>query len=114
MSEAFQRLDMFLWCARMLRARADCNRLVAEGGVRLNRQQTDKPHARVRIGDIITLPLRGDVMVLEVLALAARRGPAPEARLLYRLIAEPAAVSEQAAPGRNAAMQQDACRLGEI
>ena len=108
MSEAFQRLDMYLWCARMLRARADCNRLVAEGGVRLNRQPTDKPHARVRVGDVITLPLRGDVMVLEVLALAARRGPAPEARLLYRLIAEPS-------PGAcNAAMQQDACRAPEI
>ena len=84
----WQRLDMFLWCARMLRARADCARLVAAGGVRLNRQETDKPHAKVRVGDIITLPLRGDVLVLEVLALAERRGPAPEARTLYRLIAE--------------------------
>lgn len=84
----WQRLDMFLWCARMLRARADCARLVAAGGVRLNRQETEKPHAKVRVGDVITLPIRDDVLVLEVLALAERRGPASEARALYRLIAE--------------------------
>jgi len=82
----WQRLDMFLWCARMLRARADCARLAAEGGIRINRQPTEKPHAKIRIGDIITLPLRGDVLVLEVLALSERRGPATAARLLYRLI----------------------------
>lgn len=77
---------MFLWCARMLRARADCARLVADGGIRINRQPTEKPHAKIRIGDIITLPIRGDVLVLEVQTLAKRRGPATAARLLYRLI----------------------------
>ncbi|MBC7636853.1 MAG: RNA-binding S4 domain-containing protein [Acetobacteraceae bacterium] len=82
----WQRLDMFLWCARMLRARADCARLVADGGIRINRQPTEKPHAKIRIGDIITLPIRGDVLVLEVQTLAERRGPATAARLLYRLI----------------------------
>ena len=71
-----------------MKARADCARLVGEGGVRINRQPTDKPHARLRPGDVITLPLRGRVLVLEVLALAARRGPAHEARLLYREIGE--------------------------
>ena len=45
--------------------------------LRINRQPTDKPHARLRVGDVLTLPLRGEVRVVEVLALAARRGPAP-------------------------------------
>lgn len=85
---AWQRLDKWLWCARFMKARADCARLVGEGGLRINRQPTDKPHARLRPGDVITLPLRGRVLVLEVLSLAARRGPASEARLLYREIAE--------------------------
>jgi ribosomal 50S subunit-recycling heat shock protein len=43
----------------------------------------------VRVGDVITLPLRGEVRVVEVLALAARRGPASAARLLYHEIDEP-------------------------
>ena len=79
----WQRLDKWLWCARFMKARSDCARLVAGGLVRINRQPTDKPHARLRPGDVITLPLRGDVRVLRVLTLAKRRGPAPEARLLY-------------------------------
>ncbi len=66
-----------------MKARADCARLVAGGLVRINRQPTDKPHARLRPGDVLTLPLRGDVRVLRVVALATRRGPAPEARRLY-------------------------------
>ncbi len=87
----WQRIDKWLWCARMMRARSDCARLIAEGSLRINRQATDKPHARLRVGDIVTLPLRGEVRVLEVLALAVRRGPAPEARGLYREIALEAA-----------------------
>ncbi len=79
----WQRLDKWLWCARFMKARADCARLVAEGMVRINRQPTDKPHARLRPGDVVTLPLRGDVRVVRVLALASRRGPALEARRLY-------------------------------
>ncbi len=79
----WQRLDKWLWCARFMKARSDCARLVAGGLVRINRQPTDKPHARLRPGDVLTVPLRGDVRVLRVLALAARRGPAPEARQLY-------------------------------
>jgi ribosome-associated heat shock protein Hsp15 len=87
---SWQRLDKWLWCARFLKARSGCARLVAEGGVRLNRQPTDKPHARLRPGDVLTLKLRGEVRVVRVLALATRRGPAPEARSLYEELAEPA------------------------
>ena len=79
----WQRLDKWLWCARFLKTRADCARLVGTGLVRLNRQPTDKPHARLRPGDVVVFPLRDDVRVVRVLALAVRRGPAPEAYALY-------------------------------
>lgn len=83
---AWQRLDKWLWCARFLKARSDCARLVAGGLVRINRQATDKPHARLRPGDVLTLPLPREVRVVRVLAMAARRGPAAEARTLYEEI----------------------------
>ncbi|CAH2599582.1 Ribosome-associated heat shock protein implicated in the recycling of the 50S subunit (S4 paralog) [Rhodovastum atsumiense] len=83
----WQRLDKWLWCARFMKARSDCARLVGEGMVRINRQPTDKAHARLRVGDVLTLPLRGRVLVVAVRALAIRRGPATEARLLYHEIA---------------------------
>ena len=79
----WQRLDKWLWCARFLRARSDCAALVAQGAVRINRQPTEKPHARLRVGDVLTVALHQSVRVVAVVALAVRRGPAPEERLLY-------------------------------
>lgn len=84
----WQRLDKWLWCARFMKARADCARLIEAGSVRINRQPTEKAHARLRPGDVVTLPLRGEVRVVEVLALAARRGPASQAQRLYREVPE--------------------------
>ncbi len=70
-----------------MKARAECTRLIEGGLVRINRQTTDKAHARLRPGDVITLALRGQVRVIEVVSLATR-GPAPEARTLYRELPE--------------------------
>ena len=86
--QEWQRLDKWLWCARFMRARSDCARLVGEGSVRVNRQATEKPHARLRVGDVLTVPVHDTVRVVRVLALARRRGPAVEARLLYEELAE--------------------------
>lgn len=83
----WQRLDKWLWCARLAKTRAACARMVEAGSFRVNRQPTDKPHARLRPGDVLTFaagpPERAGVRVWRVLALGARRGPAPEARSLY-------------------------------
>ena len=45
------RLDKWLWCARVAKTRGACSRLVEAGSVRINRQPTDKPHAKLRPGD---------------------------------------------------------------
>ena len=79
----WQRLDKWLWCARFMRARTDCAALVGQGSIRINRQPTDKAHARLRLGDVLTVPVHGRVRVVRVLALAARRGPPAEAAGLY-------------------------------
>ncbi len=74
---------MFLWCARFASQRTACAEMARSGLVRINRMPTDKPHARVRPGDVLTLPLRGGVRVVRVLALSERRGSAEMARGLY-------------------------------
>jgi ribosome-associated heat shock protein Hsp15 len=84
----WQRLDKWLWCARFLRGRTDCAALVTQGSVRINRQATDKAHARLRRGDVLTVPVRGRVRVVRVLALAVRRGPPRDAEGLYEEIEE--------------------------
>ena len=65
-----------------LRPSAPTNRL------RLNRQPTDKAHARLRVGDVLTIALHGRVRVWKVASLAARRGPPAEARGLYEDLSE--------------------------
>jgi ribosome-associated heat shock protein Hsp15 len=100
----WQRLDKWLWCARFMKARSDCARLAAEGRLRINRQPTDKPHARLRVGDVLTLPLRGSVRVVRVRSLAARRGPASEAALLYEDVAETSGLA--CAPQQEAAYRR--------
>ena len=82
----WQRLDKFLFFARFCKSRAVAGEIVALGAVRINRQVTEKPHARLRPGDVLTLALSRGVVVARVLALAPRRGPASEARLLYEEI----------------------------
>jgi ribosome-associated heat shock protein Hsp15 len=84
----WQRLDLWLWCARLAKTRAECARQVAAGAIRLNRQPTDKAHARLRAGDVLTIALHGRVRVWRVQALATRRGPPAEARLLYEDLSE--------------------------
>lgn len=85
-----------------MKARSDCARYVGGGMVRVNRQPTDKPHARLRVGDVLTLPVPegrdGDIRVIRVLALATRRGPAREACGLYLELADRASCAAAETP----------------
>ncbi len=78
-----QRLDTFLWHARFASQRSACAELAASGLVRINRVATDKPHAKVRIGDILTVPRRPKVSVVRVVKMSERRGKPAQARELY-------------------------------
>jgi len=84
---AWQRLDKFLFFARFCRTRAVAGALIERGSVRINRLPTEKPHAKLRRDDIVTLPLPAGVKVIRVKALGLRRGPAAEAALLYEELA---------------------------
>ncbi|MDR3505650.1 MAG: RNA-binding S4 domain-containing protein [Acidocella sp.] len=80
------RLDKFLVFARFCKTRSVATTLVEKGAVRINRQSTDKPHAKLHPGDVLTLALPSGVKVVEVLGLPEKRGPAPEAQAFYREI----------------------------
>ncbi|MCW0233583.1 MAG: RNA-binding S4 domain-containing protein [Ferrovibrio sp.] len=80
------RLDKWLWMTRFCKTRAIAQTLAAKGRIRINGRRVDKPHALVRVDDVITLPLPAAVKVVKVLTLPARRGPAAEAQASYALI----------------------------
>lgn len=83
------RLDKWLWHARFFKSRSLAARLCAAARVRINRAVVNKTHATVKPGDVLTFPLARDIRVVEVVALGERRGPAVEARTLYRDLAPP-------------------------
>jgi ribosome-associated heat shock protein Hsp15 len=79
-----QRLDQWLWFARVVRSRTLAAQLVGAGRIRINRMRVLKPSHVLRPGDVLTIALRGgEVQILKVLAVGERRGPPREAQLLY-------------------------------
>src|SRR5687768_309053 len=86
------RLDKFLWFARIVKTRALAQQLAEGGRLRLAGRTVDRAHVPVRVGDVLSFAIRGQVRVLRVEALPARRGPPAEARALYtELSDQPAA-----------------------
>ncbi len=79
-----QRIDKWLWHARMVRTRSDAASLVEAGHTRLNGNRVTAPGHGLRIGDVVTLALDRSVRVLEVSGFSERRGDATAARALYR------------------------------
>ena len=77
------RLDKWLWHARFFKTRPLAARYVEKARCRVDGRVTDKPHANVEAGMVLTFALGHRVRVVKIVALGERRGPAPEARTLY-------------------------------
>lgn len=89
MARPGQRLDKWLWFARLAKTRSLAGRLIVAGKVRINRARVTKASRVVRAGDVITAAVQGRVRVLKVLDEGQRRGPASEARGLYEDLSPP-------------------------
>jgi ribosome-associated heat shock protein Hsp15 len=82
-----QRIDKWLWHARVVRTRSAAAALAASGHVRVNSQRIDAPSRTVRAGDVVTIALDRTVRVLKVAGFVERRGSAEAARVLYEDLA---------------------------
>jgi ribosome-associated heat shock protein Hsp15 len=78
-----QRIDRWLWHARVVRTRDAAAALAGAGYVRVNGARIDAPGRTVRIGDVITVALDARVRVLKVCGFVERRGPAGGTETLY-------------------------------
>jgi ribosome-associated heat shock protein Hsp15 len=85
-----QRIDKWLWFARIAKSRTLAQKLAISGRVRLNRERNDSASQLVKVGDTLTIGLESGVRVLRILAAGTRRGPAAEARLLFEDLSPPA------------------------
>jgi ribosome-associated heat shock protein Hsp15 len=78
-----QRLDKWLWHARVVKARTSAAALVEAGHVRINGVREKAPGHPVKIGDVVTVGLDRTVRILKVVGFAERRGDSSAARVLY-------------------------------
>lgn len=78
-----QRLDKWLWFARILKSRTLAQKFIASGAVRVDKARVTGPDQRIGPGSVLTFALHGRIRVLRVVDIGTRRGPASEAQALY-------------------------------
>ena len=100
-----QRIDRWLWHARLVRTRTLAADLAASGRVRVNGRRIAASSHAIKIGDVLTVALTGSVKILKIEALAPRRGGAEDAAQLYEDLSPPQEPSEPAPPAAAAREQ---------
>jgi ribosome-associated heat shock protein Hsp15 len=77
-----QRIDKWLWHARVVRTRTAAAGLADDGLVRVNGTRVDAASRAVRVGDVVTIAF-DRVRILRVVGFSERRGSASDAAVLY-------------------------------
>ncbi|SEM95499.1 ribosome-associated heat shock protein Hsp15 [Luteibacter sp. UNCMF331Sha3.1] len=76
------RADVWLWAARFFKTRSLAKQAIDGGKIEVN-DAACKPAKVVQVGDTLRIVRGEERLVCVVVALSAKRGPAPEARKLY-------------------------------
>lgn len=84
-----QRIDKWLFFARVVKSRSLAAKLAASGRVRVNADKIGYASHGVKPGDVLTIPVERRILVYKIMLIGDRRGPAPEAQLLYEDISPP-------------------------
>src|SRR5262245_61052142 len=84
-----QRIDKWLWHARVVRTRSAAAGLAGSGHVRVNGARISAASHAVKAGDVVTVALDRTVRVLKVAGFSERRGDAQAGRALYEDLSPP-------------------------
>jgi ribosome-associated heat shock protein Hsp15 len=76
------RIDKWLWAARFFKTRSQAHSACVAGHVKCN-GETAKAAKVIHVGDHIEVKMRRDLKIVDVLALADKRGSAAVAQALY-------------------------------
>lgn len=104
--EARQRLDQWLWHARIFKSRSLAAQQCRTRKVRVNETPATKASATIITGDVLSLKKADRWRIYRVLALGKRRGPAAEAQLLYEDISPPPPPREEQVLTRSPAARE--------
>lgn len=84
-----QRIDKWLFFARMAKSRSIAQSLIQSNCIRINGALVSQPSYQVKTGDRLDIKLERRDVVLVVKSGGDRRGPFEEARLLYEDLTPP-------------------------
>lgn len=96
------RIDKWLWAARFFKTRSLACDEIDKGRVQVNGAAV-KPARELKAGDSVQLRSGAVTRTVTVLAISDKRGPAPQAALLYQETAESIAQRQLAAEQRRLA-----------
>ncbi|MGE4372132.1 MAG: RNA-binding S4 domain-containing protein [Xanthobacter sp.] len=83
-----QRLDRWIWHARVVRTRANAAELIRSGHVRLDGARVTAPSRMVRTGQVLTISLDNATRLLRIVGFAERRGGATSVSVLFEEITD--------------------------
>ena len=88
-SNLSQRIDKWLWHARFFKTRSIAQKQVTTGKIRVDSEKISSPSRKVSAGNVLTITRERDIKVIEISAIADRRGPYSAAQLLYKDLSPP-------------------------
>ncbi len=96
------RIDKWLWAARFYKTRSLASEEIDKGRVHVNGVAV-KPAREVKAGDLVACRTGQVTRTVTVLAVSDKRGPAPQAALLYQETVQSVQLRQQAAEQRRLA-----------
>ena len=78
------RLDIYLYYIRIFKSRSLATKFVSNNRLRISGQVTQKPHKMISIGDVLTMIVNENIMIIKVLDIPNRRGPYSETLNFYK------------------------------
>ena len=81
-----QRIDNWLYRIRLTKTRSIAQRMIKEGNVRINKCKIYKPAIKIKFGDIITINLNKQTLVVLVNGFTKRRLDYKSAQEHYKIL----------------------------
>ena len=81
-----QRIDNWLYRLRFIKTRNNSQKIIKEGNVRINKFKIYKPSIKIKSGDIITINVNKQTLVVMVNGFTKRRLNYKKAQELYKIL----------------------------
>ena len=81
-----QRIDNWLYRVRLAKTRSISQRIIKEGNIRINKYKIYKPSIKIKSGDIITINLNKQTLVVLVNGFTKRRLDYKNAQEHYKVL----------------------------